>query len=147
MLHQRTAWTLIGIPRPGPAQVKHARTKEATRTTLNRCVGIIDCVSIRALLPPLGPQPRQRTPQPLEALANVLVPRDQPAPAILKVGQRPEPIVLEFEEPLGIVERLDRFSELGGRNRGEHDFILSGRARVPWPREIQIAFDNMTALR
>jgi hypothetical protein len=123
MLHQRTAWILIGIPRPGAAKVKHARTKEATRTTL-KCVGIIDCVSIRASLPPLGLEPGQRIPQSLEALVLLAPARDQTAVAVFNVGQRPESVVLQ--KPVLVVEGFERSSELGGYNRGKHNSILSG---------------------
>jgi hypothetical protein len=32
--------------------------------------------------------------------------------------------MLQFEEPIGVVEGLERSSELGGYNRREHDSIL-----------------------
>jgi hypothetical protein len=51
--------------------------------------------------------------------------RHQSAAAILKISERPEAIVLEFEQPVGMVESFQRSSELGGYKRWQHAFILS----------------------
>jgi hypothetical protein len=51
--------------------------------------------------------------------------RHQSASAILDVGQGPESIVLQFEEPIGMVEWFQRSSQFCGYNRWQHAFILS----------------------
>jgi hypothetical protein len=66
------------------------------------------------------PQPGQGFPQHLKALVNVPMPGDQTTFTVFEVGQRPEPVVLEFKEPVRVIERFQRLSELGGYNRREH---------------------------
>jgi hypothetical protein len=68
---------------------------------------------------------RQCVPQRLKALVNVPMAQDQPASTILKISQRPEAIVFQFEEPLWVVEGFERSSELGWRDRRQHAYILS----------------------
>jgi hypothetical protein len=58
------------------------------------------------------------------------VSRDQPTPAILKISQGAKAIVLQFEEPVGMIEGFQRSSELGEYNRWQHAFILSRTQRL-----------------
>jgi hypothetical protein len=62
-----------------------------------------------------------------------LIARNQLALAVLKVRDRPETVVLQLENVIGMVERLPHQAEPHGVNAREHNSSLSLRLWMPAP--------------